>query len=448
MSTIFAPISPMIKSAVSMVRISGPNAGEALSRLARVPLPKPRMATVTALRAPHTGQLIDKALVLWFPGPHSFTGEDSAELHLHGSRAVMRHCLEALGSMTELGLRYAEPGEFSRRAFENGKMDLTEAEGLADLIESETTLQATQALRQMGGALKTLYDNWRHQLVELMAYVEAYIDFPEEDIPADIVADFTQRLSIITTQVSSHLEDNRRGETLRHGIFVAIIGAPNAGKSTLLNQLSQRDVAIVSEQAGTTRDVLEVHLDIAGYPFVLADTAGLRSSTDVIEQEGVKRALSRAHEADIKLAVFDITQEIDNATLAQIDERTIILMNKLDDHTEDHVLTLPNIPQDYTCPIIAISAKSGKNIPQLLELLQAHAAQKIGVGEDPVITRARHRALLQEALLALSQCNSGQPIELYAEYLRIAATSLGKITGHIDVEEILDSLFRHFCIGK
>lgn len=441
MSTIFAPLNPGIKSAVSMIRISGSEAGNALSLLTKTSLPTPRLATLATLYHPKTDALIDRALVLWFPSPHSFTGEDVVELHLHGSRAVTRHCLEALSVISML--RYAEPGEFSRRAFENGKMDLTEAEGLADLIDAETTLQATQALRQMGGALKDLYDGWRNQLIELMAHVEAYIDFPEEDIPETIVADFNKRLHTLSSHIIHHLADNRRGETLRHGLFVTIIGAPNAGKSTLLNQLSQRDVAIVSEHAGTTRDVLEVHLDLAGYPFVLADTAGLRNSSDVIEQEGIKRALQRAKNADIVLAVFDATHPLDEATLTQINENTIILMNKSESENASYQL-----PPSYHNPVLAISAASGTGIPALLELLKTHATDKVGAGDDPVITRARHRQLLIQALDELEACNLSQAIELYAEHLRLAATCLGKITGHIDVEEILDSLFRNFCIGK
>lgn len=452
MTTIFAPIMPPIKAAISIIRISGVRAGDILQQLTGGPLPKPRYAARRMLRSPLDQRPIDYALVLWFPAPHSFTGDDVVELHLHGSRAVTRHCLSVLDQME--GLRYAEPGEFSKRAFENGKMDLTEAEGLADLIEAETLAQSTQALYQMHGGLKQYYEAWRKELIDLMAQIEAYIDFPDEDIPADIAAQCEATVADMITAIRHHLNDNRKGELLRTGLSVAIIGAPNAGKSTLLNQLSQRDVAIVSEYAGTTRDILEVHLDIAGFPFILADTAGLRESKDTIEQEGIRRAHHRAEQADILLAVFDGTSPIlDPATKTTLNARSIALINKADDPKSSDA-TLQSLSSALNAltqhPAIILSAKTGEGIPALLAYLKSYAQEHFGTvhRQDPLITRARHRTLLTETLLHLEACHLSSPMELYAEHIRRAAISLGKITGHIDVEEVLDSLFRQFCIGK
>lgn len=446
MDTIFANVMPIMKSAISVIRISGPQARQILDQCIKTTRPEPRQASLLNLYHPKTGHMIDRALVIYFQSPHSFTGEDVVELHLHGSIGVTRHCLEALASIENT--RFAEPGEFSKRAFENGKMDLTEAEGLADLIESETLAQTQQALLQMQGNLKNLYENWRKSLIGLMAQVEAYIDFPDEDLPIQLVANITLAITSLKHDLQTHLEDGRKGELLRNGVHITIVGAPNAGKSTLLNYLSRRDVAIVSEIAGTTRDIIEVHLDIAGYPFTIADTAGLRQNTsDVLEQEGMKRTKERAKKGDllIALAAIEHGQVIlppDVWELIQQHSEVILLINKIDQGTP----TIPEILQKYR-PIL-ISGKTGEGVDHLLESLQKFAEQHLSHQQDPVITRLRHRTLLQDTLESLNHFNFDQPIEISSENLRHAAHSLGKITGRIDVEDVLDSLFSQFCIGK
>jgi tRNA modification GTPase len=447
MQTIFATATAPLKSGVAIIRISGQGAQSALQALATgnsqlsAPI-KPRTASLRKLYNPQTADEIDEALVLWFPGPASFTGEDVAELHVHGSRAVITEILEILSQMPDL--RLAEPGEFSRRAYDNGKMDLTEAEGLADLIDAETKAQARQALRQKQGILKNLYDSWRKQLISMLANIEAYIDFPDEDIPDDVIEKVENSISGMQSSIINHLNDNRRGEKLRHGLQAVIIGAPNAGKSSLLNYLAKRDAAIVSNIAGTTRDVIEVHMDLNGYPIVFADTAGLRETSEAIESEGIKRAIDRAANADIKIALFDASTfpDVDNHTLELIDSDTIIVINKAD-------LMTGKIPEKLAkLSPITISVSTQEGINKLVEKLEKLAEQHLSISSDPVITRERHRQLLQETLSHLNNFDLNEELELASENLRRAAVSLGKITGHIDVEEILDDIFSNFCIGK
>ena len=332
MDTIFALASGRGRTAVAVLRLSGPAAGAALTALTRRPPPTPRVATLAALRHPESDELLDKALALWFPAPRSQTGEDVAELHLHGGRAVIEGVVGALAALP--GLRPAEPGEFSRRAFEHGKLDLTEAEAIADLVDAETAAQRRQALRQYGGDLARLYEGWRERLVRLLAHVEAVIDFPEEDLPESLDASAVSALAALIDDLAAHLDDGRRGERLRDGLSVAIIGPPNAGKSSLLNALARREAAIVSAHSGTTRDVIEVHLDLEGYPLVIADTAGLRDSADEVEREGIRRARERASHADIKIAVFDgeLWPHLDSATESLLDADTLVVVNKLDRH--------------------------------------------------------------------------------------------------------------------
>jgi tRNA modification GTPase len=442
MTTIFATATAPVKSGVAIIRISGQGAYGALQELTRKET-TPRIATLRKIYHPRTGDEIDEALVLWFPAPASFTGEDTAELHLHGSRAVITEVLEILARIPEC--RLAEPGEFSRRAFDNGKMDLTEAEGLADLIDAETKAQARQALRQKQGVLKDLYDSWRTSLISMLANIEAYIDFPEEDIPTSLVVGIESSITNLQNSIHSHLSDNRQGEKLRSGLQAVIIGAPNAGKSSLLNCLAKRDVAIVSDIAGTTRDVIEVHLDLNGYPLIIADTAGLREASETIEQEGIKRALSRAENADIKIALFDATDfpAVDKHTFELLDSDTITLINKADLVGE---LVIPN--ELLKLSPLAISVKTGRGVQEFISRLEKLAQEHLGSSADPVITRERHRNLLSETLLHLDNFSLSDELELASENLRRAAISLGKITGHIDVEDILDDIFSKFCIGK
>lgn len=434
--TIFALASAAGRAGVQVIRISGSQAGPVLQALAgRLPLP--RQARLASLADPATGEIFDKALLLWFPGPASFTGEDVAELHLHGGRAVLQAATTALAG---LGLRVAEPGEFSRRAFENGKLDLTEAEAIADLVDAETAAQRRQALRQMEGALGQLYDGWRHRLTRALAHLEADIDFPEEDLPGGLSDAVRPVVLKLVDELHHHLADQGRGERLRDGISIAILGAPNAGKSSLMNAIARRDVAIVSNQAGTTRDVIEVQLDLGGYPVLLADTAGLREAADQVESEGIRRAMDRAGKADLKLLVFDGLSDPDAATLALADGDALLVMNKADQPGTRPPLSGPSMLQ--------VSARTGDGIPALLAALQAEVARRYAPSGAPALTRARHRSALEDCLSHLQRALQAPLPELAAEDVRLAARALGRITGRVDVEELLDVIFRDFCIGK
>lgn len=436
--TIFALASGHGRAGIAVIRLSGPDAGEALRRLAG-PLPPPRVAARAAFTDPRDSMLLDQGLAVWFPAPRSFTGEDVAELHIHGGRAVIEGLLGALASIP--GLRTAEPGEFTRRAFEHGKMDLTQAEALADLVDAETSAQARQALRQMGGDLKALYDGWRARLVKALAHLETVIDFPDEDLPADVAARLWAEVKDLVEEIGRHLDDGGRGERIRDGLRVAIIGPPNAGKSSIINMLSGRDAAIVAATPGTTRDVIEVHLDLAGFAVTLADTAGLREAADEIEREGIRRSRLTAETADLKIAVFDGTapqeEMTESTTAALIDANTLVVINKGD------LLRAPPAAAGHV-----ISAKTGAGVPAFLEALTAKVKDKIGIHASAPLTRARHRQALQECREALHRASTARLPELAAEDLRLAARALGRITGRVDVEEILDVVFRDFCIGK
>ncbi|WP_119679810.1 tRNA uridine-5-carboxymethylaminomethyl(34) synthesis GTPase MnmE [Indioceanicola profundi] len=436
--TIFALASAQGRAGVQVVRISGPEAGAALERLTGRPPPPPRQAALAALRDPATGEIFDKALVLRFAAPASFTGEDVVELHLHGGRAVLTASTDTLSA---LGLRVAEPGEFSRRAFENGKLDLTEAEAIADLVNAETAAQRRQALRQMDGALGRLYDDWRLRLTRALAHMEADIDFPDEDLPDGIAPAVRPVLTALLAELRAHLADDHRGERLRDGISIAILGAPNAGKSSLLNAIARRDVAIVSAQAGTTRDVIEVALDLGGYPVLLADTAGLREAADVVETEGIRRALARAKNADLKLLVFDATVPPDAATLELADDDALIVLNKAE------LASQPPSPLPGR-PALPVSAATGSGLPELLAALGAEVAKRYAPTGAPALTRARHRKALEECRDHLDRALTAGLPELAAEDVRLAVRALGRITGRVDVEDLLDVIFRDFCIGK
>ena len=385
---------------------------------------------------PFTGEQLDDGLLLWFPGPYSATGEDVAEFHLHGSRAVRAAVMGVLG---RLGLRLAEPGEFTRRAFLHGKVDLLQAEAIADLSAAETEAQRRQALRQLDGELGSLYRGWCHRLTHILAHLEAAIDFPDEDLPPQIEERVLGEIEALSSEIERHLADGHRGERLRDGIMVAIIGPPNSGKSSLLNKIAQRDAAITSPVAGTTRDIVEVAVDLAGYPVVLADTAGLRDSDDLVEQEGLRRALRRADEAEIRLFVFDARcpNEMSGAAAWQ-GPNTILVANKID-----------LVPAGCGLPSLTlpISALTGEGIDALLSALGERVAQSYRI-EAPVLTRARHRQALEEAALSLQRAVGAALAELRAEDLRVALRSLGHITGAVDVEDLLDVIFRDFCIGK
>jgi tRNA modification GTPase len=438
--TIYALATGGGRAGLAVVRISGPQAGAALGRLIGRGLPPPRRATRVMIG--DQGHIIDDGLALWFPGPASFTGEDVAELHLHGGRAVSAAVLAALGSQP--GLRLADPGEFTRRAFEHGKMDLTAAEGLADLVAAETEAQRRQALRQMQGELGRIYESWRGRLLTALARIEATIDFSDQDLPEGLDQEVRGEVAALRTEIEAHLQDNRRGERLRDGIHIAIVGAPNVGKSSLLNLLARRDAAIVSDIAGTTRDVLEVHLDLAGLPVVVADTAGLRETQDRIEVEGVRRAQRTAKDADLKIAMFDSQSwpEVDPATAGLVDERTLPVINKMD-------LRTPAAPRKIRGQkAFAISVKTGAGIEDLLQALSNEASRRFGDLGSPALTRARHREALMDCVSSLARFAEARASELAAEDLRLAARALGRITGRVDVEDVLDVIFREFCIGK
>ena len=438
--TIFALASGAGRAAVAVLRLSGPSAGPALAALTCDRLPQARRASVRDLVDPASGDRLDRALCLWLPAPGSFTGEDVAELHLHGGRAVLDG---VTGALLRLGCRIAEAGEFSRRAFDHGKLDLTEAEAIADLVDAETAAQRRQALGQLGGALANLTDSWRNRLLRALAHLEADLDFPDEDLPGGIDSRVGAELAALAGEMQTQLADGQRGERLRAGLSVALLGAPNAGKSSLLNQLAGRDVAIVSARAGTTRDIIEVHLDLGGVPVILADTAGLRDAGDEIESEGVRRALARAEAADIRVLVFDATKWplLDPNTLHLVDDQALLVLNKCDLQPVDdvHIGRRPALP---------VSAVSGAGVEALLQRLARLAGDLLPAGAAPVLTRARHRAAVVEALSALRRSIEAPAPELVAEEVRLAVRAIGRITGRVDVEDLLDLIFREFCIGK
>lgn len=460
--TIFALSSGRPPTAIAIVRVSGSQAANILSSLVGK-LPQPRVATRAMLRD-RGGAMIDDAVALWFPGPASATGEDVAEFHIHGGRAVLAALLAALGSFD--GMRAAEPGEFTRRAFENGKLDLTEAEGLDDLIHADTDRQRQQALRQLQGLLGDRARAWRQQIIEAAALIEAGIDFADEgDVPEELLAPALRKIAALKDEIEESLAASARSERLREGLVVAIAGAPNVGKSTLINALARREVAIVSPHAGTTRDIIEVQLDLDGYPVTVIDTAGIRDTDDPVEQEGVRRARAGAAEADLVLWLVDDAQ---SALVGIEGEAPVWLVrNKIDlasgkggSTACDFVAANP-WPDcgsaDDRAPWrgaeewqFGISAEKGEGVPELVAGLADFAQRYFGGGESALIGRQRHRQLLRNTADALqrSMGSAGLGEEVVAEELRIAVQSLGRLLGQVDVEDLLDVIFREFCVGK
>ncbi|MCG5245893.1 tRNA uridine-5-carboxymethylaminomethyl(34) synthesis GTPase MnmE [Methylorubrum extorquens] len=434
--TIFAPASGFGRAAVTVVRISGPAAGLALDRLAGG-RPEPRRLSLRRLRDPDSRDILDQALVAWLPGPATATGEDMAELHLHGGLAVRSAVLRALAGVP--GCRPAEAGAFSRRAFLNGRIDLTEAEGIADLIDAETEAQRVQALRQLDGALGRQVAAWRETGIDLLAGAEAALDFADEgDVDEDgLDAALSGRATALRDAIRAALADGRRGERLREGFCVVLAGAPNAGKSTLLNALSGRDAAIVSDIPGTTRDAIEVRCDLGGLPVVLVDTAGLRETADAIEAEGVKRTQSRIRSADLVLHLVPSGGEAGAGQFADVPVLLVRTKNDL----------APQVPGEGG---LAISAVTGAGLDALLDAIQAAAQTALGQG-GALVTRERHREALSRAAAHLDRVATAAasfPPELVAEDLRLAVRALGEVGGHVGVEEMLDRLFAGFCIGK
>ena len=434
------------RAGVCVFRISGPAASAAVLELTGKPVPPARSAALRTLRA-DDNTTIDTGLVLWFQGPASFTGEDVAELQLHGGPAIIQAMTERLAGIR--GLSPAEPGEFSRQAFANGRLDLTEAEGLADLIAAETEQQRRLALRQVEGRLKDLYEGWRHDLIRAGAHLEACIDFADEDIPGDLLPGVVARVDALASSMRSHLADQRRGEIIRDGFNVVIIGAPNVGKSSLLNALASRDVAIVSSVPGTTRDPIEVRLDLGGYAVTLIDTAGLRETQDEVESEGIRRTRMRARNADLRLAVVDSFGDgFDSRGSLELEAHDAVLVNEA-----DRAPATPGVSAAGAQAVFAVSARTGQGIPELLAWLERQVAERAGGSESMPMTRARHRSAIVASapFLArfLSVASAHEPAyDLLAEDLRLAARELGRITGRIDVEDYLDVIFRDFCIGK
>lgn len=428
---IFALASAVGRAGVAVVRLSGPGASP-IARALAGPLPPARQAVLR--RLVHQGREIDHALLLWFPGPDSFTGEDVAEFHIHGGRAVREALFAALSA---LGACPAEPGEFSRRAVENGKLDLTRAEAIADLVDAETPAQLRQALRQHDGALADLYEGWRTRLIAALGRAEAAIDFSDDGVGVTEFAAASAAASEISQEIEAHMNDAGRGESMREGLRLTILGPPNAGKSSLINALARRDVAIVSDIAGTTRDVVEARLDLGGYLLQVADTAGVHLTADAIEAEGVRRALSHAA-GGMTLLLLDGSQANPRAGLpADMPEPDLTVWNKSD---------LGGHHQG-----ICISLKTGEGVSELVKMLQQKVQQKLeSKNGAPLLTRPRHRHALNEALGHLQHgvtSPAGLP-ELLAEDLRLAMRAIGRVTGRVDVEELLDFVFRDFCIGK
>jgi len=451
--TIFALSSGRPPAAIAVVRVSGPHAGAAVEALIGK-IPAPRHAALARVRDPASGELIDEGIALWFPGPRSETGEDTAELQLHGGRAVIAAVLSALARVP--GCRPAEAGEFTRRAFENGRLDLTRVEGLADLVGADTDAQRRQALRQMRGALGDRAESWRTQLIEALALVEARIDFPDEgDVPEDLVAPALAKAQELHDEIAQALADQGRGERLRDGLVVAIAGPPNAGKSSLLNRIARRDAAIVSPFAGTTRDVIEIHLDLDGCPVTFLDTAGIRESTDPVEQEGVRRARERAAGADLVLWVMDAATRgeiaVDAITREFPNNAKWIVWNKIDLVSTLRIKALRSIIHKLDYPSYFISVITEAGFDSFLGTLAAHAREFLGSSEPALVTRARHRYALENALAALERAiNEPVPVreDVVAEELRLAGRALGRLIGRVDVEDVLDVIFRDFCIGK
>ena len=431
-------------SGVAIIRVSGEETKNVIKQLTRSSLPKPRVATLKKINKINTSELIDEGIVLWFPGPESYTGEDMAEFHVHGSKAV----IDALqGSISKLeNCRLAEPGEFTKLAFQNGKINLLKAESIADLISSETEIQRRQAIKIMNGASSDKFNELREKLLKILSYVEAKIDFPDEDLPEDIYDNIKKSSSEIISTIKKILSDQKVGERIREGFKIAILGPTNVGKSSLLNHLSNRDVAIVSEIAGTTRDVIETHLNIDGYPVVISDTAGIRESEDEIEKKGIKLALNKAENADLKIIVIDAkTVDFKGFLEDLIDDNSILVVNKSDLIDKELSSKIKKLN-----PIL-ISVKNNLNLDDLILKIKDKLKNKFIENEDVLITRTRHRNHLEqclEYLINFEKKNNTEDFDKAAEDLRLATRHLGMIVGKVDVEELLGSIFNDFCIGK
>ncbi len=441
MTTIFAPITAPSKAGISVIRLSGSKVRECLEILDVKKIPSANQVKFCKIFDPKTAQLIDETVIAFFAAPNSFTGEDVAEISLHASPFIVKKVIRILSEIENV--RMAQPGEFSKIAFLNNKIDLVQAEAIPDLIAAETKAQHKQALRQLQGELGEIYENWRFQIIEISALTESCIDFPDDDLPQNIVDELSQKLRALKKEIASHINDQKRGQKIKDGLSLAIIGAPNVGKSSLLNFLAKSEVAIVSDIAGTTRDVIEIHLEIAGVAVKIADTAGLRISEDKIEQEGIRRAHKKAADADIKILVIDATNPQNHHDL--IDENTIMLVNKIDLPSARHLEQSEGYP---FADAIKISITKNQNVDLLIKTLEEKVLEILPQQSSPLITQERYRKSLIDALYYLENFSLDKNIELAAEDLRLAALEISKITGRINVDDILDVIFSKFCIGK
>ena len=442
--TIYALSSGPGISGIAVVRVSGDSTKEVIKRITGISLPQPRVATVRKLNEINTNELIDEGIIIWFPGPDSYTGEDLAEFHVHGSRAVINSLHNAISQIENC--RLAEPGEFTRRAFQNGKINLLKAESIADLISSETEIQRKQAIKIMNGKSSVKFNSLREKLLKILSHVEAKIDFPDEELPEDILLSIKKTSESVVNEIENILKDEKVGERIREGFKIAIVGPTNAGKSSLLNYLSRREVAIVSEVAGTTRDVIETHLNLDGYPVIISDTAGIRDSKNEIEKKGIKLALKRAEQADLRLVVIE-PKSLDFTGLLKdlFDENSILVVNKSDllkKDLDDQIKKLDHI---------LISINKNFNLDKLISKIRNKLKSKFITHNDIFITRERHRKHLEECIKNLknfNKKNKSDDFDKAAEDLRLATRNLGMIVGKVDVEEILGSIFNDFCIGK
>jgi len=431
-------------SGIAIVRVSGAEASLVIKKLTGGEVPIPRLATIKKINKINSSELIDEGIILWFPGPESYTGEDMVEFHIHGSKAVIEALHLSISKIDDC--RLAEPGEFTKLAFQNGKINLLKAESIADLISSETEIQRQQAIKIMNGKSADKFNELREKLLKILSHVEAKIDFPDEDLPEDILKNIKKKSNEVFFDIKKILDDQKVGERIREGFKIAIIGPANAGKSSLLNHLSNRDVAIVSEIAGTTRDVIETHLNIDGYPVVVSDTAGIRESKNEIEKKGIKLALKKADDADLKLIVIDDKSlDFKGALRELMDESAILVINKSDLLVKDLSSEIKNFNH------VLISVKDDLNIDSLILKIKNKLKNKFIISGDVLITRERHRQHLEQSLNYLKnfeEKNQAEDFDKAAEDLRLATRHLGMIVGKVDVEEILGSIFNDFCIGK
>jgi len=429
---------------VAVIRVSGSNTAEVVKKITGLKLPPPRVATLSKFNKNGTKELIDEGVIIWFPAPNSYTGEDLAEFHVHGSRAVVGALHSSISKIKNC--RLAEPGEFTKIAFQNGKINLLKAESIADLVSSETEIQRKQAIKIMSGKSSDQFNSWREKLLKILSHIEAKIDFPDEDLPKDILSEIQKTSDQVSSEIKKILDDQKVGERIREGFKIAIVGPINAGKSSLLNYLSKRDVAIVSEIAGTTRDVIETHLNLDGYPVVVSDTAGIRDSKNEIEKKGIKLALNRAEDADLKLVIIDAKNVDFTGVLKDlVDENAILVVNKSD--LLNGKLNEKLKKHDH----ILISIKNNSNLDKLILKIKSKLENKFLSYGDILITRERHRQHLEQCINHLQNFkskNGSEEFDKAAEDLRLATRHLGMIVGKVDVEEILGSIFNDFCIGK